>query len=972
MKAIYLKHIILIFLSLLSVYAKAQIKDIGLPSIINHPTHEYDASTQNWSVTQSSRGFLYFGNNDGIMEYNGTNWKTYPMPNGSIVRSVLAAGDTIFAGAYEEIGFLAANEEGKLAWNSLNHLIPSCCDDFDEVWNIFQDDQGRIIFQSFSFIFIYSGDQMHVITPEDEFGFMHEVHGDFYVVERKKGLMLLENDSLALVSDHPVLSQQEIACIMPENRDNLMIGTSSEGFFLWDGQDLTPWDNPVNEQLKQYSVYSGIRLSDHTYAIGTISNGVYITDTEGNLLQHVNRSKGLQNNTVLALFEDRKNNLWAALDNGIDYIEVNSPFSLLNHNFNIESVYATAVHEGILYVGTNQGLYGLMLEELSNRRFYPQNFQLISGTEGQVWSLEVIGNTLLCGHNYGSFQIDGFRAHQIADIRGFWSFLELPYHDNMALAGTFSGLVRLEKIDDRWYLLDEIEGFRESSRHIFLDNQGLLWVSHGYKGLYKLELTPDFSEIRTVDFYHGEAGLPESLPYNLHGVNGGMVVTTHEGFFTYNHGQEAFVPNPEMNRLFQDKGFVDKIHQDAQGNLWYYTYEFMGLLRRLEDGTYRDITTPFKRINAFLLPAFQNISILNSSNIFIGSQQGLIHYDPTIINDYQVTEKVSFQEVSFYGRQETLSFFAHSDEILENREAMLQLPFASNSVSFVFTAPMYENPSSTAFSYKLKGFDPEWSAWDELNIKEYTNLREGDYVFQVKARNAFGVESSISTFHFSISPPLYRSKAAFALYALIIISIITANAYYVRRRILRIRQREKIRHEKRLARREQIFNEQTALSEKEIMELRNESLASEMQHKNKELANATMHLIQKNKTLTTLKNDLSKLLKSIPADHPEKMNIQSLLKKVNRELKNEKHWELFNSYFDEVHQDFITRLKNRYESLSPKELRLCAYLRMNLSTKEIAPLMNISIRGVEISRYRLRKKLQLDQETNLTEFLMTF
>ncbi len=972
MKTIYLKHIILIFLSLLFVDAKAQIKDIGLPSIINHPTHEYDASTQNWAVTQSRRGFMYFGNNDGVLEYNGTSWSTYPMPNGSIVRSVLAVGDTIYAGAYEEIGFLAPNKKGELAWHSLNHLIPSEYDDFDEIWNIYQDDQGRIIFQSFSYIFILKNDQLHVISPENEFGFMQKAHGAFYLVERDSGLMLLENDSLYLVTDHPVLLQQEIACIIPHSSTDLLIGTASEGFFLWDGKVLKPWENQINQKLKHYNTYSGIRLSDNNLAIGTISNGVFITDQEGNLLQHINRSKGLQNNTVLALFEDRKNNLWMALDNGIDYIEVNSPFSILNHNFHIESVYATVVHKDILYVGTNQGLFGLRLEELSKQQYDLPEFQLIRGTEGQVWSLEVIDDALLCGHNYGSFQIDDFHAHQIADIRGFWSFLKVPGHEDLVIAGTFSGLVRLQKIGNRWHFLDEVKGFRESSRHVFMDNQDLIWVSHGYKGLFRLEASADFSEITKVDFFSGDAGLPEALPYNLHEVNGEMVVSSHDGFFTYNHGQGTFDTDPEINRLFENKGFIDKVHQDTRGNLWYYTYEFMGLLRRLEDGTFRDITAPFKRINAFLLPAFQNIFILDANNVFIGSQLGLIHYDPTIINEYHRTEKVSFEQVSFYGRQEGLSFFAYSDEILENRAQMLELPFGANSVSLVFTAPMYENPNIISFSYKLEGFDPEWSDWSELNFKEYTNLREGDYVFRVKARNAFGVESSISSFHFTINPPLYRSKTAFAFYALLIIATVTANAYYIRRRILRIRQREKIRHEKRLARREQIFKEQTALSEKEIMELRNESLASEMQHKNKELANATMHLIQKNKTLTTLKNDLSKLLQSIPADHPEKMNIQALLKKVNRELKNEKHWELFNSYFDEVHQDFITRLKNSYETLSPKELRLCAYLRMNLSTKEIAPLMNISIRGVEISRYRLRKKMQLDQETNLTEFLMTF
>ena len=156
------------------------------------------------------------------------------------------------------------------------------------------------------------------------------------------------------------------------------------------------------------------------------------------------------------------------------------------------------------------------------------------------------------------------------------------------------------------------------------------------------------------------------------------------------------------------------------------------------------------------------------------------------------------------------------------------------------------------------------------------------------------------------------------------------------------------------------------------MHLRNESLKNEMKFKNKELANATLHLIQKNKTLTYLKEDLGKLLKTIPSESTEKHNVNSLLKKINRDLRNEKNWELFNNYFDEVHQDFIARLKDKFPDLSPKELRLCAYLRMNISTKEIAPLMNISVRGVEISRYRLRKKLNLDHKTNLTDFFISF
>ncbi len=661
-----------------------------------------------------------------------------------------------------------------------------------------------------------------------------------------------------------------------------------------------------------------------------------------------------------------------ALDNGIDYIEVRSPLSILNHNYNIESAYATIKHNGILYVGTNQGLFGIQVENLRNSQAASRAFRLIKGTEGQVWSLEVIDGILLCGHNQGAFQIDGFSARQISYIRGVWSFLKLPRYQNLAIAGTFSGLARLQKRGNNWYFSDEVRGFSESSRSLFLDQNNHLWVSHGYKGLFRLDISDDFSEVKNIRFYRAEAGLPQDLPYNIQEIHGKMFITTQNGIFFFNHQNDSFVPDPVLSQLFQNKAFIDKIHQDTHGNLWYYTYDYMGLMRRLEDGTFRDILSPFFRINDFLLPAFQNIFILDPNNVFIGSQKGLIHYDASFINNYQATEQVFFQEISFYGRQETRALYSYSNQVLNNREDLKQVPFGLNSAVFRFTTPIYENPGAITFSYKLRGFDKDWSEWEALNFKEYTNLREGDYTFLVKAKNPFGMESEVSSFHFSVSPPIYRSKGAFVFYFIVFSLIVSGNVYYMRKRVLRIRQREKIRHEKRLARKEQIFKEQTALSEKEIMELRNESLASEMQHKNKELANATMHLIQKNKALTALKNDLNKMLKNIPGDNPEKQNIQNLLKKVNKELRSEKHWELFDSYFDEVHQDFITRVKEKYNFLTPKELRLCAYLRMNLSTKEIAPLMNISIRGVEISRYRLRKKLCLDHEVNLTEFFMSF
>jgi ligand-binding sensor domain-containing protein/DNA-binding CsgD family transcriptional regulator len=952
------------------VSTNAQIKSIGLPSIVNHSKSVYNASTQNWSITQNSKGFVYFGNNDGVLEYDGTGWKIYPVPNASVVRSVLAVGDTIYTGAFEEIGFLAPNAEGKLQYNSLKSLIPKEFTNFDEIWNIYKMHDG-IIFQSYNYIFRYSSGTFKVIKPISKFSMFHNVNDLFYVVDVDNGFMQLVGDSLVTISDNPIFFRNELRCVLQLDGRNLLIGTSNEGLFLFDriSKAIKPWQSDVNDKLRDNNLFSALNLSTGDLAFGSVSNGIYISNIKGEILQHLNRYRGLQNNTVLSLFEDKRNNLWLGLDNGIDYLEVSSPLTFLNYNFNIESAYSSIVHNGILYVGTNQGLYAKALSKFSNNNLTKDGFELIKGTDGQVWTLEVIDNTLFCGHNYGCFTINGMSANQISDRRGFWTFQKLPNESNKVLAGTYNGLVTLHNSNGQWQNAQQIAGYGESSRSLFLDQDQSLWVSHGYRGLFKLKLSSSLDSVVDIKLYRSNAGLPSELPYNIQTINSTMYVTTRTGIYTYDSSSDTFRVANGIGKILESKGFIDKLHQDINGNLWYFTDTYLGLMRLLEDGNYIDITAPFSDINDILLPAFQNIYTYDPQNVFIGSQKGLIHYSSNIIKDYKDPEEVFITETTFYGKQ-NVSESHHT--ITKNGYEPNEIPYGSNSVTFRFTSPSFERPEKTMFSYRLIGFDSRWSTWDAMNFKEYTNLREGNYTFQVKAKNSFGTETNIKSFHFTVKPPFLRSKGAYITYSIILTLVLLGNFYYIRKRILKTRLREKLRHEKRLAQREKMFKEQTALSEKEIMHLRNESLRNEMKFKNKELANATLHLIQKNKTLTYLREDLTRLIKNIPSDSPEKQNVNNLLKKINKDLKNEKGWELFNSYFDEVHQDFIGRLKDRYPDLTPKELRLCAYLKMNISTKEIAPLMNISVRGVEISRYRLRKKLQLDHNANLTEFLISF
>lgn len=952
----------------------SQVKRMGLPLVNNFPKSSYNASTQNWALTQNSKGFIYVANNDGLLEFDGQHWNLYPIPNATIVRSLLAVGDTIFAGAFEEFGFFASGKNGKLSYHSLLDLLPDSSRLFDEIWKIHHVPDA-IIFQSFKCLIVYKGGEMHIIEPgEKGFGHSYSVGNDIYIADYSRGLLKLSFDKTELVCSDNLLLSNELRCVLPYENNQLIIGLVNCGLFILDGNQLLPWNSNVNKHLVDNIVFSGEILSNGHFAFGSILNGVYITNTRGEILQHINRYKGLLNNTVLSLFEDRQGNLWLGLDNGIDYLEINSPLSVFDYNYHIGSTYTSVVHNETLYVGTNQGLFYANLRMLDNTRTDVVDFALVPGTEGQVWHLEVIDNQLLCGHNFGCYQIIDNQAVKIAGDRGYWTFLKYRGNSDTLIAGTYNGMSVMLKRGNTWEVSWKIAGFEESSRKIVAQPANTLWISHGYRGIYKVDLSDDLHFATQYTLYDHKHGLPPELPYNVHMISGELIFSTKSGFYNYEKTSEWFIPSILFNQIFREQPAIDNIFPDETGNLWYSAFGKMGLMRLLEDGTYTNISAPFNRINPVLIQSYENVYVYDNRNVFIGSQNGLFHYDPYFKKDYQKQEPVFFREVVFSGKDTVMFIF---DPVLKtttgnrNHQAVVSVPFMLNSVSFRFACPSFEAAGSTLFSFRLSGFDQGWSAWDPTNFKEYTNLREGRYIFEVRAQTINSTGNQSYAFEFVVLPPYYRSRQAIAIYVAGILLIIAGNIVFIRRRITRARRSEKAKHEKKLAEKELQFREKTLQSEKEIMNLRNESLQSQINFKNRELANTTLHLIHKNRILNSIKYQLTSLNDNSMAQG-KRSEIEGLIGKINKELRNEKFHKLFDAYFDDVHQDFLTRLKEKHDDLSPKELRLCAYLKMNLTTKEIAPLMNISVRGVEIGRYRLRKKLGLDREENLITYLINF
>jgi len=960
--------IVLLFL-IPALSISGQFKSIGVPEILNIGRNEYNGGTQNWTIVDDEQGNIYVANNNGILRFDGEDWEIFPSSNNSIIRSLAYGADKrLYVGAYNEIGVLEKSDRTGLTYKTLNHLIPEDAKNFDDVWNTYQTWFG-IVFQSFESILIYKNNAIHAIKPKIRFGNSFYVNNNYYVVETGVGLRVLVNDTLQTINDDLLFSRDEIQSITPVNATDLLIGTMNNGLFVLTEQTLKPWNTEISEELRGSKLYCG-SFQNNTYLFGTIKSGLFLVNEKGEIQEHLSRSNGLQNNTVLSLFVDRQNNIWLGLDIGIDFLKSSLPTSVINDNFNIAATYATAVHKGRIYIGTNQGLYTKELGKI--RSHIDIKYDLVEGMEGQVWNLTVAGGELLCGHHTGAFSIDGLKSRKLTNSRGVWNFRTIPGHDNLLISGTYDGLITFQKENGgRWEYRNKVEGVDISSKDLKITNDNWLWISHGYLGLFHIRLNENLDSAVVKKEYKGTGNLPDELPYILHESGGDFFISTRQGIYKFDEQNDLFYKPEDLNHFFGELQLIYLLQEDHARNLWYSASKGMGVFRLLEDGNYTNISTPFLDLNNARVSPFDNIYIQDPDNIFIGTQNGLIHYDPSIYKNYSDKIDVHINRVSISSKREDSLWYFSGNSQAGHREIKedFSLPHLWNNISFRFSSPDMENAGRIEYSYFLNNFDDDWSEWTTSNMKEYTNLHGGNYCFEVKARNIYNNLSTVDRFYFNVKPPASLSYKALIIYSLLLAGIILITIYFYVRRIEKIRLQEKTRQQNAFRKTEQTLEEQKLAAEREIMQLRNEKLQSDMKHKNKELTSATYHILQKNKFLNSLKQEISTLIQGAKNDSFI-AELKRINRKIDRDIQNEKSWEVFDRYFDEVHQEFHSRLRSMHPELTPGELRLCSYLRMNVSTKEIAPLMNISVRGVEISRYRLRKKLKLDQSANLVDYLM--
>jgi DNA-binding CsgD family transcriptional regulator len=840
---------------------------------------------------------------------------------------------------------------------------------FEDVWSVIERD-GAIYFCSEKAVFEWFNDTIQVILPPGgRFENFFSTDKAFYLQDKVRGLYSLTNRQLLAVPGGNYFSDRRIVSMLPFDEHTTLIVTVSDGLYALDSVGLTEWNSEASIFAKNHQAYCATMLNDGRIAIGTSQNGVLIADRAGKLDFQLNRDNGLQNNTVLSVYQDMQSNLWMGLDNGIGYAEIMSPFSIIGAASGIKGTgYTSIVHEGLIYLGTNQGLYKADWNEGGEDK-NTTDFELVDNALGQVWSLNKLNSGVVVSQHKGAGFLQSGEVEPFSSIQGSWKFMELSRRPGYAVEGTYTGLVIYKKEAgkaDKWMRVKALEGFDESARVFEEDIEGNLWVSHAYKGLFKIELSDQVDKIASIKSYTSKHGLPAELFINVARIRNELVFTTPEGIFRYNSATDRFEEHKEFNEIFGPGRNVHRLLEDQSGHIWFSIDSEFGLLEVDESGVFSKFKISyFNQLQEALVDGFEHVYAHDASNVIIGTEKGFIHFDPLQLTNVNFPFKVMIRKVTSITEVDSTVYWGNSGAQEQDVKAF---HYKMNDFRFDFSAPYFEENKHLLYRYKLDGFDKDWSGWTSRTDKEYTNLSHGDYLFSVQARNAYGQLSEHAGYKFSIKPPWYASIYAKLAYVIAGLVALFMTITYISKR--EEKKTDLVRKEQaaKLEKKEAEFKKEVEKSESELVAMRNEKLQDDVKHKTSQLASATMHLVQKSEILMKLKTDLSQISDDAPG--PLRQKLRQVTRTIETDIQLDNNWEQFEIYFDQVHENFFKRLRQKYPDLTPKDQKLCAYLRMNLSTKEIAPLLNISVRGVEISRYRVRKKLGIDSDTNLVAFIM--
>lgn len=890
-----------------------------LPFVENFGKSNYQGDNHIWSLTQGNDDAMYFANHHYLLRYDGVKWEKNMLPHKTVIRSIMADGNKIYSGSYKEFGYWF-RKDGKMHYVSISDGKKVFDEkENEEIWKIFKFN-NKIYFQSFAGIFWYDGKHIKKVKLPFLISYCYTINNQLLIAAVDKGVYKMNNNHIQKVKGWSALENNVIHGI-EKHLNKTYIFTRKNGIYVEEKGVLNSWKSPLNSILKSENINAARFIKNNKLAIGTARKGLYIYNLSDGSYENINRNNVLINNTILNLCLDDENDLWLGLDNGISHIEIDSPISIFYDNSGtLGSVYSVARTPKGYLMASNHGVF----------KYEDKQLSMIPNSEGQAWSISRINDKCIIGHNEGNFIYENNQLLKLNNVHGGENLTKSSIND-IYLQGTYSGIMIYNKISDLSSRI-EVKNLLNPIKHVAQNSKNEIWAADKYKGLYRILYNDSYQTIK-VENVSQRNKITNDFRIKIFEFRNEMLFLINNFWYTFNSLSNKLEKNKLFNSNF--KNISDIVAIDDS----HFIVLKEGLL-------YQIYVNGNKFVWNSIQEKYYKGKIINDDlNVFKNNGNYIVNLDDGFI-------ALNLKDGNKQNTNVKIEAFNNDNLLKNNSRVEYNSELKINIISGKYGA------TKQNLSYKMhntNSFIPVKEGLIVLN-----NLSSGSHTITVYGYDGINY-NKICDFSFIVANPWYFSFWMILLY-LFVIGIILFVYYrwnkmkYIQKLELK---EEELKYQRKIleielkAERELNFQEY----EKHILELELQSKSSEVAVKSLSIAKQ-IEMIENIQQILDTDTDLNKI----------KSEIKKAIK-INSINKNE--WEAFETNLNQIHNEFIINLSKKYPSLTHRDIKLCIYLLMNLSSKEIAPLMNISIRGVELHRYRIRKKLNLVQDENLSKFLLT-
>ena len=744
----------------------------GLPLIRNYSPTEYGGHRENVGILQTKDRIMYFANAKGVLQYDGQTWQLVELPNkGGVASFSITDDETLYVGATNDLGVLKTDEKGELYFESWLDKLPEEYRNFGHLFSTVSTSDATF-WQANDYFFRWKNGELKAWKPSERIRRFYIYKDVVYMQNPKKGLCFIKENGQAELTPNGAFLEKAIVDFIVPYKDKVLIGADPHGLVIYDGQTFEPFEVDIDVSDKNVWFETGVYLYDDLFALTlNVEDGLYIINRAGKVLDHIYAGRGLEGNNVKSLFFDQEKGLWIALESGLARIDMIRPFSVFDERNGLKgAVKSIYNYQNELHIATSEGLFSAKNNNT--------DFEAIPELTQNVRSIIPWTDKLLLGTDNAGYTYDGEKIELIGRHSPTATILPSRYEANTVFIINGTGMVVYKYENNQWGKIGEVDEMTGSVRGIIEIEKGKYWLKTISNGMFyvstpiKNDRTPDYDSAQ-VKHYAIDKGVP--LGNNILFWIDEMILLRSEedALYRYDQDKDRFLLYTDFATHFGlSEGLVlPKINKTTKPILWldYFKDKEQYLLKaeKLVNGKYNTILYPFNENLASFNDIFTTEKFHGDGNtIWLGGINGVIQYQldkaPDQVAEFPVYINAIFSKDSLLKKHYIDSTF------------QLNIPYQQNDLTFTYTAPLYQEEPFREYQYQLQGFDADWSAWTAESKKGYTNLREGNYQFRVRAKDSYGTIQEAEAVLITITPPWYRSIVAYCSYVLLLAGLIYA------------------------------------------------------------------------------------------------------------------------------------------------------------------------------------------------------